>query len=53
MTMENKQPISEWDKQVCAHLDELWNKHHAGELEPVDAIDIDNIRVQGNFAHRK
>lgn len=32
----NTQAISEWDKQVCVHLSDLWDKHHSGEIEPVE-----------------
>ena len=44
MNMENKKrntkPMSEWDKQICARLDDLWNRHNSGELkaEAVDAV---------------
>ena len=44
MNMENKKrntkPMGEWDKQVCARLDDLWNRHNSGELktEAVDAV---------------
>ena len=32
--------MSEWDRQVCARLDELWHKHNSGELkaEAVDSV---------------
>ena len=32
--------MSEWDKQICARLDDLWNRHNSGELkaEDVDAV---------------
>jgi len=33
----NTQEMSEWDRQVCAHLDDLWNRHHSGELTVGDA----------------
>lgn len=35
--MENKEEstktMSEWDKQVCARLDYLWNGYRSGEIE--------------------
>ena len=47
--MENKniKPMSEWDRHVCAHLDDLLNKHNSGELKAGDVdVIFANARVK-------
>ena len=47
--MENKntKPMSEWDRHVCDHLGDLWNRYNSGELKAGDVdVVFANARVK-------
>ena len=44
------QDMSEWDKAVCKHLDDLWKKHHSGQI---DVVSLDEVFAEAYERTRK